>query len=128
LDVVARQRGLQRGKLRAKVRGNALLNFSLDLLTSSAFDGGNGGIFAGSYESSAGLGLDAVNKFAKNVFEFHGPRWDCTAVAVQTSVFFDAREEVGFSEHGAGLDGCGEMEHFLRAVLANIFFEQRKKW
>jgi hypothetical protein len=68
LDVITRQRGLQGGKLRAEVRGNALLNFPLDLLTSSAFDGGSGGIFAGGYESSAGLGLDAVNKLAEDAF------------------------------------------------------------
>ena len=47
---------------------------------------------------------------------------------VHTSVFFDAREEVDFVGSVAGMDVCGEMEHFLRAVLANIFFEQRKKW
>ena len=64
----SRQRGLQGGKLRAEVRGNALLNFPLDLLTSSAFDGGSGGIFAGGYESCAGLWLDAVNKLAEDGF------------------------------------------------------------
>ena len=68
LDVITRQRGLQGGKLRAEVRGNVLLNFPLDLLTSSAFDGGSGGIFAGGYESSAGLWLDAVNKLAEDGF------------------------------------------------------------
>src|SRR6266496_2663990 len=72
LDVVARQRGLQGRKLRAELHGNALLNFPLDFLTSSAFDGGSGGIFASGYESSAGLRFNAVNKLAKNVFEFHG--------------------------------------------------------
>src|SRR5947199_10060308 len=72
LDLVARQRGLQGRKLRAQVRGNAPLNFPLDFLTSGAFDGGSAGIFTGGYESSAGLRFNAVNKLAKNVFEFHG--------------------------------------------------------
>ena len=47
---------------------------------------------------------------------------------VHTSVFFDAREQVGFVGSVVGMAVRGEMEHFLRAVLANIFFEQRKEW
>ena len=70
-DVVALERGSERGELLYQAGADDGLNFLLDLVASGAFNRRHAGIFAGGDETAAGSGLNAINKSAKDAFEVH---------------------------------------------------------